>query len=90
MSQTSITIIGIIAAVATTAAFLPQAFKTFRTRRADDFSWAYVALFTAGVAMWLVYGLLRKDAAVIGANGTTLLLMFVIAGVKFAGRSRAE
>ena len=78
-----ITALGIAAAVGTTSSFLPQAWKTFKSRSADDFSWAYLALFSTGVTLWLIYGLLKKDAAIIGANAVTLLLLLVIVGVKF-------
>ncbi|HET7434311.1 MAG TPA: SemiSWEET transporter [Thermoanaerobaculia bacterium] len=88
MTQAWITTIGIAAAIGTTASFLPQAVKTVRTRSAKDFSWLHLVMFTTGVALWLVYGLLRHDAAVTGANAATLLLLFVIVGVKFRSRSR--
>lgn len=43
-------------------------------------------MFAAGITLWLIYGVLRKDVAVIGANAATLVLLFVIAGVKFSAR----
>jgi MtN3 and saliva related transmembrane protein len=82
MNQGLITTIGIVAAIVTTSAFLPQAWKTFKTKKTGDFSWAYLGLFSSGVATWLVYGLLRKDPAIIGANGITLVLMIAIMVVK--------
>ena len=78
-----ITALGIAAAVGTTSSFLPQAWKTFKSRSADDFSWAYLALFSTGVTLWLIYGVLKKDVAIMGANAVTLLLLLVIVGVKF-------
>jgi MtN3 and saliva related transmembrane protein len=83
MSPTLITALGIVAAIGTTSSFVPQAWKTFRTRSADDFSWAYLGLFATGVTLWLVYGIFKKDIAIIGANGVTLLLLLVIMGVKW-------
>ena len=47
-------------------------------------------MFAAGIALWLVYGVLRNDVAVIGANAATLVLLFVIAGVKFTARGERE
>lgn len=82
MNHELITIIGVIAAIVTTSAFLPQAWKTIKTKKTGDFSWAYLTLFSSGVATWLVYGLLRQDPAIIGANGITLLLMIAIIVVK--------
>lgn len=82
MQDAWVTALGIAAAIGTTSSFFPQAWKTVRTRKAEDFSWAHLALFTTGVAMWLAYGLLRKDVAIIGANAVTLLLLLVIIAVK--------
>lgn len=90
MSQTWITALGIAAAAATTGSFFPQAIKTVKTRKTDDFSWAYLTLFTFGVALWLLYGIYRKDVAVIAANAVTLLLLLVISGVKLFARGGEE
>ena len=83
MSPTLITVIGFAAAIGTTAAWLPQVLKTWTSRRATDFSWGYLRLFSAGVFLWFVYGILRNDLAIIIANGVTLLLVLVVAVVKF-------
>lgn len=76
------TIIGGIAAFGTTCAWLPQVFKTWKTRSAEDFSWGYLAMFTTGVSLWLVYGFLKKDYVIVAANGVTLLLVITIIFVK--------
>jgi MtN3 and saliva related transmembrane protein len=66
--------IGYSAALLTTAAFLPQAYKSWRTRDLSGISLPMYALFTFGVAIWLVYGVLIASAPVIAANVITLLL----------------
>lgn len=76
------TVIGALAAIGTTAAWLPQVVKTWRTRSAEDFSWIYLALFSSGVSGWLIYGALKKDAVIIAANGVTLLLVLTVTFVK--------
>lgn len=80
------TIIGACAAVGTTAAWLPQVFKTWRSRSAEDFSWSYLALFSSGVSLWLVYGVMKKDGVIMAANGITLLLVLTVAFVKMRER----
>jgi MtN3 and saliva related transmembrane protein len=82
------TVIGALAAIGTTAAWLPQLVRTWRTREADDFSWSYLALFSSGVATWIVYGVLRKDAVVIAANVVTLLLVLTVLYVKIREAAR--
>ena len=49
-------VIGAVAALLTTAAFVPQAFKVLRTRETAAISLTMYALFTAGVALWLLFG----------------------------------
>lgn len=66
--------IGSAAATLTTAAFIPQAWKVWRTRHTDDISLGMYALFTIGVALWLAYGLLLGSWPIIIANSVTLLL----------------
>lgn len=77
--------IGIAAAVLTTAAFAPQAFKVWRTRSTRDVSLAMFLLMVTGVVLWLVYGLLIGDLPLIVANGVTLVLAgaILVAKIRF-------
>ena len=86
LSPTFITLVGSLAAIGTTAAWLPQVLKTLRTGRAEDFSRGYLALFASGVSLWLVYGILRHDPVIIVANVATLALVLVIVVVKVRSR----
>ena len=79
------TIIGIFAGLLRTTAFIPQVMKTWRTRQADDFSWMWLAMFSAGIAVWLGYGILLSDVAIILANAVTLVLVASIAVIKARG-----
>ena len=64
---------GSIAATLTTTAFIPQAWKIWRSRHTADISLVMYTLFTIGVAMWLLYGFQIGSWPVIVANGITLL-----------------
>jgi MtN3 and saliva related transmembrane protein len=75
--------IGSLAALLTTFSFLPQVIKTWRTRSAADFSWIWVAAFATGIFLWLIYGLALWSLPLIAANFVTLLLVLMIAGVKW-------
>lgn len=68
------TTIGLIAAFCTTLAFLPQVIKIWKTKSAGDLSLVTFTVFTFGVALWLVYGVLTDDLPVILANIVTLIL----------------
>jgi MtN3 and saliva related transmembrane protein len=67
-------ILGLLAGSLTTAAFLPQVVKTWKSRSAKDLSLGMFSLFCLGVALWLVYGVAVRDVPVIAANVLTLLL----------------
>ncbi|MFM1989766.1 MAG: hypothetical protein RJA99_2723 [Pseudomonadota bacterium] len=81
--------VGYVAASLTTASFVPQALLTLRTRRADGISLPMYALFTAGVALWLAYGLMTDAWPVILANAITLVLAALILATAWRSR-RAE
>jgi len=66
--------IGTAAATLTTLSFLPQVWKIIRSRHTADISLGMYALFTLGVAFWLVYGILNDSWPIIFANSITLLL----------------
>ena len=54
-------LIGLLAAILTTASFLPQAILVVRTRNTEGISLAMYILFTIGVAGWFAYGLLIES-----------------------------
>lgn len=76
--------IGIVAGVLTTLAFVPQVIRVWRTRSARDLSLASFAIFTAGVALWMLYGVAIEALPVIVANAVTLVLAAAILVMKLA------
>jgi MtN3 and saliva related transmembrane protein len=72
--MTPITLVGLAAAFCTTIAFLPQVVQTWRTRSTRDLSLSMFLVFTTGIFLWLVYGLVLRDIPLIAANGTTFVL----------------
>ncbi|MFK2818763.1 SemiSWEET transporter [Flavobacteriaceae sp. LMIT009] len=66
-------IIGIIAAVLTTSAFLPQVYKTWKTKNAKALSMPMLILFFVGIVLWFVYGILIDSFSLIIANGITIV-----------------
>lgn len=81
---TGVDLIGSIAGVLTTLAFVPQVARTWRTRSARDLSLAWLVVFIAGVALWLVYGLVLASWPLIMANGVTLALVLMLLWMKLA------
>jgi len=81
--------LGLVAGVLTTAAWLPQIARTWRSRSADDLSWPYLLVFSAGVSLWLLYGVLSADVPVLVANAVTIVLVGLLLGLKSLTAIRA-
>jgi len=73
--STVATVIGLAAAICTTAANLPQLKKAWTTGQTDDISLKMLLLFACGLGLWVVYGVLQKDIIIILANGVSLALL---------------
>ncbi len=85
------TIMGLVAGVLTTACWVPQLARSWRTRSTRDFSLLYLIVLTVGVTMWAIYGILRADLAVIVANMVTVgILLFLLTLKLIENRATAE
>ena len=82
MTTALIDAIGAIAAVLTTASFVPQAWHSFKTRDVSGISLGMYSAFTLGVALWLVYGVLLYSWPLMIANSITLALALAILVMK--------
>ena len=69
---------GFFAAFCTTIAFLPQAFKVWKSNNTKDISLSMFIIFTIGVFSWLIYGILIYDLPIIIANSFTLIFSLFI------------
>ncbi len=74
--------IGSLAAALTTLSFIPQVLQVWRTRCTKDISLGMYAIFTAGVGLWMVYGLMIDSLPIIIANGITCLLAGAVLTMK--------
>lgn len=74
----------------TTLSFVPQAALTLRSRDTRSLSAGMYSLFTAGVLCWLLYGLVRRDAALVAANGITFALAATILVIKLQNLLRSR
>jgi MtN3 and saliva related transmembrane protein len=75
-------IIGSLAAILTTTSFVPQVARTIRTRDTRAISlWMYL-LFSMGVALWAIYGMLLGSWPIIVANGLTFALAVTVLSLK--------
>jgi MtN3 and saliva related transmembrane protein len=72
--MTLIKLTGMLAAILTTSAYMPQAWRAWRSRSTRDVSLKMYSIMVTGTALWLVYGLAIGDWPLIGANAICLLL----------------
>ena len=71
-------IIGLIAAVLTTSAYVPQVLKTWKTKSADNLSLTMYIVMFSGIVLWLMYGIHLNSLAMIIANTATAILTFLL------------
>ena len=77
-----IEILGLTAAFLTTVANIPQTIKIIRTRSTKSISAFTYSLLFAGMLLWVVYGICKKDLPIILANGIAALLCGIILVIK--------
>ena len=72
-------IIGLIAAVCTTFAFIPQVIKVWKTKQTKDLSLRMYSIMFIGILLWLVYGIRIDSLSIMLANVvTSCLAIFII------------
>ena len=66
--------IGSIAAVLTTFAFLPQVIKVIKTKDTESIALGMYLMQVLGIALWLAHGLVIQDLPLILANSVSFIL----------------
>lgn len=81
------TYLAFVAGALTSTGYLPQIVKGFRTRKLEDVSLLMPAVLGIGMVIWLVYGVVREDLAIIIANvvGASLAATLVMMKLRFRG-----
>lgn len=75
-------IIGLIAGTLTTAGYLPQIVKGYRTKKMEDVSYLLLIILGMGMMLWLVYGLLLGNLPLIASNLVASVFLFTLVGMK--------
>ena len=83
-----IDLFGFSAALLTTIAFLPQLYKTWQTKSADDVSLVMLILFITGLVCWIIYGLKINSIPILVANIITFIFNFSILILKIIYRKK--
>ena len=67
--STLVTVLGGLAAALTSLAYVPQVKKAWPRGSTEDLSWKMLSALTAGLALWIIYGLAKGDWVIVDANG---------------------
>jgi len=81
--------IGIAAGILTGVSLLPQLIKIIKEKRANSISFGMLAVLLAGLCVWIVYGVLKKDYPIIVTNSFSLLtnIIMVVLTAKYKDRA---
>jgi|TARA_B110001454_G_scaffold34362_1_gene33815 MtN3 and saliva related transmembrane protein len=83
----NIEIIGFIAAAITTSAYMPQAYKIWKTKKAESVSLSMYLVMFLGISLWLIYGIVINKPSLIIANTLTLLIILMILYFKITSKN---
>jgi MtN3 and saliva related transmembrane protein len=75
-------LLGFLAATLTTVAFVPQVLKIYKDKSAKSISLKTFYIFTAGVLLWLMYGIALSSWPMIISNIVTMALSVAILVLK--------
>ena len=87
LSMNMIQIIGIAAGVLTSVSMIPQLIKIIQKKDAKDVSIIMLLVLLAGLALWTIYGFMRKDLPIIVTNSFSFALNIVVLvyRIKYSG-----
>jgi MtN3 and saliva related transmembrane protein len=74
--------LGLVATAFTTSSFVPQVWRTWKSRDVSGISLPTYLIITIGLALWLVYGVLKDDLPLIIANAAMVVLTGAITVMK--------
>jgi MtN3 and saliva related transmembrane protein len=80
-----VSVVGFLAGVLTTAANVPQVWKTYRDKSAEGLSFRMLLSLCVGLALWMTYGFLTDSLPLILTNaiGTVLIFCLILMKWKF-------
>jgi len=76
-------ILGFIAATITTVSFVPQVYKTWKSKSVESLSLTMYSAFLIGIVLWLIYGIHLNSLPMILANSVTAVLALLLIIFKF-------
>ena len=83
MTPESLTLLGYVAGAITTGSFLPQVYKTYKTKSVEDLSYWMLLLMFTGLTLWLLYGIELNELPIILTNAITGALVISLIVMKY-------
>jgi MtN3 and saliva related transmembrane protein len=81
MNETLIKVIGLVAGACTSCALIPQVARTIKTKKASDVSVFMFVVMLTGNSLWVLYGFMKSDLAIILTNlitvGLNITMLFL-------------
>jgi MtN3 and saliva related transmembrane protein len=77
----NVQLVGILAGFFTAVSLIPQIVKIVREKKSEDISFTYLAILLTGLALWIVYGVMREDVPVIVTNVGSVIINLITVGV---------
>jgi MtN3 and saliva related transmembrane protein len=68
-----ITTLGLVAALISTIALLPQVIRVWKTKSVKDISMGMFMMMTTSQVMWLTYGILSGETPIVASNSVVLI-----------------
>ena len=77
-SDNFVTVLGLVAGIISALSTLPQLFRTYKLKQASHISPVMISVLLFAILLWLVYGFLKKDIAILVNNGISLILNSIL------------
>ncbi|AOW20901.1 SemiSWEET family sugar transporter [Urechidicola croceus] len=74
----NIEILGLVAATLTTASFIPQVLKAWKTKSVENISLTMYLILLLGIILWFIYGIYVNSISVALANLVTAILVTLV------------
>ena len=84
------TVIGIAAGTLTSISMLPQLIKVFKEQNVEDISLATLLVLIAGVALWVVYGVMKNEPPIIISNSFAVGINCILLGLYIRYRKNSD
>ena len=88
--MTLISIVGIAASILTATSLIPQLLKIIKEKKAENVSVGMLLILFGGLALWIYYGVLKKDLIIIISNSFSFIvnLTLAILALKYKGKAK--